>query len=87
MDRCHYCQTDGGKHQPGCPEEKFPFVDKKVPMTVEEQIRRRIEWHEGYGDGYARKPVQQTTLTYDLGWVQGDSAADEDENASTPWAI
>jgi hypothetical protein len=80
MDQCRHCEKSGGEHQPGCPEEKFPYADKTVPMSDETKRLRMAEWRSGYDDGRAGQPSRTLSPSYSFGWRQGDSAADDAAN-------
>ena len=70
MDRCHYCKWSEGRHDEAC-----PVVTKKTD-----------DYERGRSDGCSRSPAEpDANSTYELGYTQGDAAADTSENGERVW--
>lgn len=77
MDRCRYCGHSNGQHGQHCPEQ----------LSGREREAALFNWKVGYDDGRAGRNMSlpEGDHAYQLGWTQGDSAADEAAN-SVPWS-
>ena len=67
--RCRYCGYYKGSHALHCPG-----------LTLADSEERK-SFDRGYKAGRGGKPNAESNPAYRMGWVQGDSAADEATNS------